>query len=199
MRVRSVLFILVLVVAFVGFVSVGITHAALDFVDWSGTWFTVKVSGTGKAGPVVPPGGTVVTNNISTTTAYLLVDTWEDDAGTYGVVYCTSNGSVWTRHTGFKWPILGGPENFLTLFIFDYEDPQGNIQEFLIPLNVTGKEKPNTAGEINSASFKNLGGVFLQGTMDEYGMYSVKFTGSFIKPAQVVDKVPAGCRIPLLY
>ena len=63
MRVKSVLFSLLLVVAFVGFVSVGITHAALDFVDWSGTWFAVKVSETGKAGPVVPPGGNVVTNN----------------------------------------------------------------------------------------------------------------------------------------
>ena len=196
MRAKSVLFSLSLVVAFVGFVSVGITHAALDFGDWSGTWFTVKVSGTGKAGPIAPPGGTLATNNMTTTTAYLLVDAWEADAGTYDVVYCTFNGSVWTRHTGLEWPVWGAPENFLTLFIFDYEEPQGNIQTFLIPLNVTGKEKPNTAGEKNSASFKNLGGLFLQETVDETGMGSVKFTGSFIKPAQVVDKVPAGCRVP---
>ena len=40
MRVKSILFSLLFVIAFVGFVSVGITHAALDFVDWSGTWFT---------------------------------------------------------------------------------------------------------------------------------------------------------------
>jgi hypothetical protein len=196
MRARSVLFSLLLVIGFVGFVTVGITHAALDFVDWSGTWFTVKVSGTGKAGPVVPPGGTLVTNNISTTTAYLLVDTWEAAAGTYDVVYCTFNGSVWTRHTGFEWPVWGGPENFLTLFFLEYEEPQGTTQTFVIPLNVTGKEKPNTAGEINSASFKNLGGLFLQESVDEAGMGSAKFTGSFIKPAQVVDKVPAGCRVP---
>ncbi len=196
MRVKSVLFSLLLVVAFVGFVSVGITHAALDFVDWSGTWFAVKVSETGKAGPVVPPGGNVVTDNEKTATAYLLVDTWEGIAARYNVVYCTFNGSVWTRHTGLEWLVFGKPENFLTLFVFDYEEPQGNIKTFVIPLNVTGKEKPNTVGEINSASFKNLGGVFLEERVGENSMGSVTFTGSFIKPAQVVDKVPAGCRIP---
>ena len=196
MRVKSVLFSLLLVVTFVGFVSVGITHSALDFVDWGGTWFAVKVSETGKAGPVVPPGGNVGTNNKNTATAYLLVDTWELIAAAYHVVYCTFSGSVWTRRTGFNWPVVGEPENFLTLFFFDYEEPEGNIQTFLIPLNVTGKEKPNTVGEINSASFKNLGGVFSETRVGENGMGSVRFTGSFIKPAQVVDKVPAGCRIP---
>ena len=196
MRVRSVFFSLLLVVAFVGFVSVGITHAALDFVDWSGTWFSVKVSETGKAGPVVPPGGNVVTNNETTATAYLLVDTWEVTTATYEVVYCTFNGSVWTRHTGLEWLVFGGPENFLTLFVFDYEEPEGNTQLFVIPLNVTGKEKPNTVGEINSASFKNLGGAFIEQRVDGGSMGSVKFTGSFIKPTQVGDKVPPGCRIP---
>ena len=160
MRVKSILFSLLFVIAFVGFVSVGITHAALDFVDWSGTWFTVKVSETGKVGPVVPPGGNVVTNNKATTTAYLLVDTWEPTTGIYDVVYCAFDGSVWTRYTGFQWPVSGQPENFLTFFALVYEQPQGTFQTFLIPLNVIGKEKPNTNGEINSASFKNLGGVF---------------------------------------
>jgi len=196
MRVRSVFFSLLLVVAFVGFVSVGITHAALDFVDWSGTWFSVKVSETGKAGPVVPPGGNVVTNNETTATAYLLVDTWEVTTATYDVVYCTFNGSVWTRHTGLEWLVFGKPENFLTLFVFDYEEPEGTTQLFVIPLNVTGKEKPNTVGEINSASFKNLGGAFIEQRVDGGSMGSVKFTGSFIKPTQVGDKVPPGCRIP---
>src|SRR5512139_2956146 len=77
MRVKSVLFSLVVVVAFVGFVSVGITHAALEFVDWSGTWFSVKVSETGKSGTVVPPGCAVGTNNESTTTTYLLIGDWK--------------------------------------------------------------------------------------------------------------------------
>ena len=196
MRVKSVLFSLLLVVAFVGFVSVGITHAALDFVDWSGTWFAVKVSETGKAGPVVPPGGNVVTDNEKTATAYLLVDTWEGIAARYNVVYCTFNGSVWTRHTGLIWPVFGEPENFLTFFLFFTEEPEGNEQSFVIPLNVTGKEKPNTVGEINSASFKNLGGAFIEQRVDGGSMGSVKFTGSFIKPTQVGDKVPPGCRIP---
>jgi len=173
-----------------------ITTSALDFVDWSGTWFSVKVSETGKAGPVVPPGGNVVTNNETTATAYLLVDTWEVTTATYEVVYCTFNGSVWTRHTGLIWPVFGEPENFLTFFLFFTEEPEGNEQSFVIPLNVTGKEKPNTVGEINSASFKNLGGVFFEERVGESGMGSVRFTGSLIKPAQVVDKVPAGCRIP---
>jgi len=196
MRAKSVLFSLVVVVAFVGFVFVGTTHAALDFVNWSGTWFSVKVSETGKSGPVVPPGGAVVTNNESTSTNYLLVDSWDANTATYDVVYCTFNGSVWTRHTGFEWPVDGGePENFLTLFDFSYQETQGTLQTYVIPLNVTGKEKSNTVGEINSASFKNLGGVFFETMVGQRGMGSVKFTGSFIKPDQVVDKVPAGCRV----
>ena len=196
MRVKSVLFSLLVVVAVIGFVSVGISHAALDFVDWSGTWFAVKVSETGKAGPVVPPGGNVVTNNETTATAYLLVDTWEVTTATYDVVYCTFNGSVWVRHTDLEWPVFGGePEDFLTLFDFSYQESEGTLQTYIIPLNVTGKEKSNTVGEINSASFKNLGGVFTEVRPAERGMGSVKFTGSFIKSDQVVDKVPAGCRV----
>jgi hypothetical protein len=127
-----------------------ITTSALDFVDWSGTWFSVKVSETGKAGPVVPPGGNVVTNNETTATAYLLVDTWEVTTATYDVVYCTFNGSVWTRHTGLIWPVFGEPENFLTFFFFSTEEPEGNEQTFVIPLNVTGKEKPRDGEKTTS-------------------------------------------------
>ncbi len=196
MRVKSVFLSLVVVVSFVGFVSVGITHAALDFVDWSGTWFSVKVSESGLAGTVVPPGGNVVNNNEGNTTTYLLVNSWDFDTATYDVVYCTFDGSVWVRHTGLEWPVFGGePDDFLTFFIFSYEESQANLQSYWIPLNVTGKEKSNTVGQINSASFKNYGGVFTEERPTQRGMGSVKFTGSFIKADQVTNKVPAGCRV----
>jgi len=141
MRVKSVLFSLLVVVAVIGFVSVGISHAALDFVDWSGTWFEVKVLRLEKPDQLFL-GSAVVTNNEKTATTYLLVDTWEITTATYGVVYCTFNGSVWTRQTNLEWPVLGGePEDFLTLFDFSYEDAQGSVQTYWIPLNVTGKRK----------------------------------------------------------
>jgi hypothetical protein len=96
-----------------------------------------------------------------------------------------------------EWPVIGGEsENFLTFFNVSFEDGQANQQTYWIPLNVTGKEKNNTAGEINSASFKNLGGVFVEERPSEGGVGTVTFTGSFVKPEKVVDKVPAGCRAP---
>ena len=197
MRVKSVLFSLLVVVAFIGFVSVGITHAALDFVDLTGTWFEVKVSETGIAGPIVPPGGGVVTNNEKKATTYLLVDTLEITTTTYDVVYCTFNGSVWTRQINLEWPVLGGePENFFTLFDFSYQDAQASTQTYWIPLSVTASEKTDTVGDINSASFKNIGGGFIEARVAESGVGSVKFTGSFIKSDQVVKEVPVGCRTP---
>jgi len=198
MRLKTVLFSLLLVVAFIGFVSVGITHAALDFADWSGTWFAVNVSLTGKAAPVVPPSNIVTSNE--TATAYLLVETSAPPG--YDVVYCTFDGSVWTRHTGLEWLVVGEPENFLAFFNFPYSDHLRNRGgEYWIALNVKGKENPNMVGAINSASFKSFSGVFVEerGDTGEGAMGSVKFTGKFIKPSQVVDMVPTGCRIPIVY
>jgi hypothetical protein len=196
MKVKSVLFSLLAVVAFVAFVSVGSARATLGWLDWPTTWFKVKVSETGKIAPVLPLGGSVEKNNEKTTTTYLLVDTLDVTGTTYGVVYCTFDGSVWTRNSG-EWPILGGePENFLTFFDFTYVDAPASVQEYWIPLEIKGKEKSNTAGEISSASFKNLGGVFYEVRVAERGVGSVKFTGSFITPDKVTDQVPPGCRIP---
>jgi len=41
MKVKSVFFSLFVVAAFIGFVSVGVTHA-LSFLDWGATWFRFK-------------------------------------------------------------------------------------------------------------------------------------------------------------
>ena len=49
MKVKNVLFGLLVVVAFVGFVSVGVTHAQITFASWQNAWFEVKQSETGKA------------------------------------------------------------------------------------------------------------------------------------------------------
>ena len=84
MKFKSVLFSLVVVATFIGFIFVGISHADLAFADWGGSWFSVSVSETGKAGPAVatfPLGDEIYTNNEKTSTTYLLVDSYDfDDA-----------------------------------------------------------------------------------------------------------------------
>jgi hypothetical protein len=198
MRVRSVLFGSFVVALLLGFACVGVSHATLDFADWPGTWFKVKVSETGKIGIVVPPGGDVDTNNEKTTTTYLLVDTWDLSTTTYSVAYCTFDGSVWTRNSGpgLNWPVLGGePEDFLTLFTFTYPDAAGSLQTYWVPLNIKGKDQNNATHIVNSASFKNLGGIFLEERVAQRGIGSLKFTGSFIKPDKVASEVPPGCAV----
>ena len=201
MKVKSVLFGLVVVAAFIGFVSVGVTHAELAFADWMSKWFEVSVSETGKAGPAVslfPFGDEIYTNNEKTSTTYLLIDSYDFDTATFDVVYCTFDGSIWTRHEDLEWNALSGePEDFLAFFSVSYEDAQGNDQTYWIPLNVKGKESSNNAGEIKSGSFKNLGGVFTEVREDKTGMGEVKFKGTFIDPDYVVTLVPEGCRIPV--
>ena len=96
MKVKNVLFGLLVVVAFVGFVSVGSVRA-LDWVDWSGTWFKVTVSENGYLANVVPPGGSVVTNNEKSSTTYFLISYLDLSTTSYSTVYCTFDGSVWTQ------------------------------------------------------------------------------------------------------
>ena len=205
MKFKSVLCTMLAVVAFVGFVSVGITHAALGFDDWQGVWFEVKSSETGKSGPVVPLPGSVETNNEKTSITYLLVDTWDLTTTTYGVVYCTFDGSVWTRQTTtapggidpLQLEVLGGqPEDFLTFFNIAYQETPAILQTYWIPIEITGKEDNKNPGVIKSAQFKNLGGIFTEASAGERGVGSVKFTGKFIASDKVVDKFPPGCRIP---
>lgn len=200
MKVKSVLCSLFVVAAFIGFVSVGVTHA-LSFADWGGTWFSVQVTETGKGGSAPGPfyvEDKIYTNNEKATTTYLLVDSYDFNTATYSVVYCVLGASIWTRYTGLQWSAIGGePENFLAFFTVSYEDPDGREQAYWIPLNVKGKESNNNAGEVTSASFKNLGGVFTEVRPDEAGMGEVKFKGSFVDPDYVLTLVPQGCRVPI--
>jgi len=198
MKFKSVLFSLFVVAVFIGFVSVGVSHAELAFADWSGTWFEVSVSETGKAGPPAPVVDEIYTNNEKTSTAYLLIDSYDFDTSTYSVVYCAFGSSIWTRYGDLEWNALAGePKNFLTFFSVTYTVPQGHVQTYWIPLNVKGKESSKYAGEISSGSFKNLGGIFREVREDEIGLGEVKFKGTFIDPEDVVTLVPEGCRIPV--
>lgn len=194
MKVKNVLFGLLVVVAFVGFVSVGSVRA-LDWVDWSGTWFKVTVSENGYLANVVPPGGSVVTNKEKSSTTYFLIDTWDLSTTSYSTVYCTFDGSVWTQNTPEPLFVFGLPTNFLTYFGVTYEDAQASIQTYGIPLNVKGKEEKNTPHTLKSASFINVGGTFYEVRPTERGVGSVKFKGSLIKPDKVADQVPLGCRV----
>jgi hypothetical protein len=198
-KIRSVFFIAIMLI---GFYPLG-TVQALQFADWSEIWFKVKVSETGKAGIVVslltPNGGEVVTNNEKTFDAYLRMGNYVD--ATFYSGYCTFNGTVWATQADLPMEVVGGePERFLTLFNFKRVQSQNITEEYWIPLEIKGKETSNTVGEINSASFKNLGGIFLEeiGTpvVTQRGIGSVKFTGSLIKGTKEVEStVPECCRI----
>ena len=202
MRFRNMVFVLMVAVTVVGFFATG-TARALVFDDWTGTWFKVKMSETGKAGPVVPPGGEVDTNNEKTTTSYLVINSYDISATAYSetafvVGYCVFNGSVWVNHVAV-WPVLGGePEHFLTFLTYSLDEIQNNsLQTSWIPLEVKGKENNKTPGEITSASFKNLGGIFREeiDSIRPYGGVGiVKFSGTLIGSDQVTGTVPPDCR-----
>jgi hypothetical protein len=199
-------------ITLIGFYSISTVHA-LNFADWSGTWFKVTVTETGKAGTVVseltPNGGEVVTNNEKKADAYLKFERFEiaGDPPYFEVGYCSFNGSVWaTQLVGYisglplTLPIIGGePTEYLTFFNFKRQQSQNIVEEYWIPLEVKGKETSQTVGEIKSASFKNIGGIFLEeiGTpvVTQRGVGSLKFKGSFIKSTEVEAKVPEGCRV----
>jgi hypothetical protein len=201
MRLRNMVFILLVAATVFCFFVAGQAQA-LSFDNWEGTWFKVKVSESGKAGPVVPPGGEVVTNNEKTTTAYLVIDSYDISATAYSetvfaVRYCVYNGAAWVNHA-VTWPVLGGePERFLTFMTYSLLEIQNNsLQTSWIPLEVKGKESNKTPGEITSASFKNLGGIFRE-EIDSFipygGVGIVKFSGSLIGADQVNGTVPPGC------
>lgn len=210
MRLRNMVFVLFLAIAVVGFFTTG-TAQALSFDNWEGTWFMVKSSETGKAGPAVtladPDGGKVITNNEKTITSYLVIESFDINVPIYistlditvpafEAGYCVSQGSTWIRYP-VTLPILGGqPENFLTLFSFQVQEALNVYQESWIPLEVKGSDSRQAPGKVSSASFKNLGGIFLEeiASPAQGGIGSVKFKGTFIQLDQVSGKVPFLCR-----
>jgi hypothetical protein len=199
MRFGKIICILLTAVAIIGFFSIG-SVKALDFADWSNTWFKVKITETGKAGTVFPPGGKIVTNNEKTFDAYLIVQSYDFTQTAFVIGYCTFDGTLWTTQLGLSWPIVGGePTKYLTLFSFERQESQNIREEYWIPLEVKGKETTQTVGEINTASFSNLGGIFYEeiGTpvVTQRGAGSVKFTGTQVPRNKVITDVPDGCRI----
>jgi hypothetical protein len=206
MCTKKAKFILFLTVIFLGLCSAG-PVMALDFADWAANiWFKVKVSEKGKAGDVVslstPQGGDVVKNDEKTTDTYLVIQNYNYNDNAFDVAYCTFDGTRWSTQSGFTWPIIGGePTRFLTLFNFTRQQSTNIAEEYWVPLEVRGTEAGNTVGEISSASFQNLGGIFLEtvGTPDitKRGVGSVKFTGSLVKgdATKITSKLPDGCQI----
>jgi hypothetical protein len=201
MKRKSVLFSLFVVAVFVGFVSVGVSHAQNAFADWGGTWFEVTVSETGKAGPPATNPllrDEIYTNNEKATTTYLFIRGYDSETATFDVAYCTFNASTWTSQIDLDWSsVAGEPKKFLAFFSVTYTTPQGHIQTYWIPLEVKGKESNNNPGEIVSGSFKNLGGIFREVRDDEIGMGEVKFKGTFVDPDFVLTVVPEGCRVTI--
>jgi hypothetical protein len=203
MKLKSVVLSLLAVVAFVGFLSVGVTHAQITFESWQDAWFEVKQSEKGKAAAVLP-GGDVETNNEKTIQTYLNILTWDQATATYTAAYCFPDGTgLYTRQITnapapavdpLELPMVGGnPEDFLTFFSIAYQETATIVQTLYVPLQVKGKPLNNNPGQIKSGSFKNLGGIFTEEAELAGGLGSVKFSGKFIPTADVVDKVPLLC------
>ena len=199
MKVKNVLFGLLAVVAFVGFVSVGVTHAQITFASWQDSWFEVKRSETGKAA-LTFPGGPVEKNNEGTTKTYLFIDTWDLSTTSYTAVYCfLGPAGTYTKQTlaPVVLPMIGGnPEDFLTFLALAYQETATIVETLYVPLEVKGKAENNNPGQIKSGSFKNLGGIFIEEADIAGGLGSVKFTGTFIPNDKVNDKVPPLCLLP---
>jgi hypothetical protein len=213
MYMKKINLVFLLAITLIGFNSIN-SAQALQFADWSGTWFKVQVTETGKAGTVVtefnPDGGEVVTNNEKKTNVYLKIQRFEllAEPPYFEVGYCTFNGTVWLTQLyrygatdePLIWPVIGGePTRFLTLFNMKRSQSQNITEEYWIPLEVKGAELNNEVGTINTASFKNIGGIFLEEigspVVVQRGVGSIKFTGSFIKNLNVESVVPEGCRV----
>jgi len=202
MKVKSVFLGLLVVAAFIGFVSVGVSRADLSFLDWEATWFSVQVSETGKGGSaptsIFYEEEKPYTNNEKASTAYLYVENYFVDTASFGVVYCVFNGTGYVRHEGLQWTAVSGRgDNFLAFFSVSYTEEGGRQQTYWIPLNVKGKESSSNAGEIKSGSFTNLGGAFTEVREDVTGMGNVKFKGTFIDSNDVQSVLPDGCKITI--
>ena len=204
MRMKKICFLFFIAITLIGIYPLGIVQA-LNFADWSPIWFKVKISETGKAGlvvsPLTPNGGEVVTNNEKSTTSFLVIDSYDITTTAFSetvfaVRYCVYNGTAWVNHAA-AWPVLGGePEYFLTFLTYSFDEIQNNsLQTSWIPLEVKGTESRQTVGEITSASFKNLGGIFREEiiSISYGGVGIVKFTGSLVGS----DQVPDDCLQPL--
>jgi hypothetical protein len=206
MKVKNVLFGLLVFVAFVGFVSVGVTHAQITFASWQDAWFEVKYSETGKAA-LVHPGGPVEKNNEGTIKTYLNLLTWDPVEATYTAAYCfLGPAGTYIKQTTnapapavdpLVLPMVGGnSEDFLAFFTIAYQETATITSTLYVPLEVKGKPLNNDPGKIKSGSFKNLGGIFIEESELAGGLGSVKFTGTFIPTDKVADKVPPLC-LPL--
>jgi hypothetical protein len=199
MKLKSALLSLLAAVAFVGFVSVGVTHAQITFASWQQSWFEVKYSETGKAA-LTFPGGPVEKDNEGTTKTYLFIDTWDLSTTSYTAAYCfLGPAGTYTKQTvdPVVLPMIGGnPEDFLTFLAVSYQETATIVETLYVPLEVKGKAEKNNPGEIKSGSFKNLGGIFIEEADVAGGLGSVKFTGTFIPTANVTAKVPPLCLVP---
>jgi hypothetical protein len=146
----------------------------------------------------------VNTNNEKTTTSFLVIETYSISQtvfseSNFAVGYCVQDTStptpLWIKLPTTIYVLGGNPENFLAFFNFPVQETANIYQTYWIPLEVKGKENKQVAGEIASASFKSLGGIFFEEVELPAlgGIGSVKFTGSFISQENVTKKIPAAC------
>jgi hypothetical protein len=204
MKIRK-MFLGLVVLGFVGVLMVG-TVQALDFEDWSQVWFKLQVKQNvngenGKIGGAVPPGDSSLSKYKDKFNVYLVVESCTELSPACEVTLCTFDGTTWGRQSTTEWPLLAGnPEKFLTLFDFTYtENPLTPItQRFLTPLQVSAKVSNSNPHEITGASIQNLGGAFLVTVGDpaeQVATGAAQITSSWVQPQNVLEKVPAGCRV----
>lgn len=199
MKSRKMLLVFGVVVGLMGAFAVG-TGQALDFDDWNQVWFKVQATEKGKIGDAIPPGSSSLHGFQDNHNFFLVVERFDDATVSLVVTLCNFNGTLWIRQPSGTWPLLAGdPEQFLTLFDFTFAENSVNIERVVIPLKVKASANNKNPHTITGASISSLAGVFLVAfgqNADEYATGSVKFTGSWINPDNVVTRVPDGCRLP---
>lgn len=206
MKIRGMFVGLLAVVGFVGVLMVG-TVQALDFLDWNQVWFKLQVKqnpdkSRGKIGDAIPPGNNILGNYTDSFKTYLVVESCDPVAlvPSCDVTLCTFSGTTWGRQPTSTWPLLaGGPEKFITLYDYTYNEDPTVRQRFLSPLLVKASVNDNkNPHKITGASITNLGGAFLVLVGDpavQYAVGKVVLESTWIAPNDVTNKVPTGCLV----
>ncbi len=206
MKIKGSVLSMLAVVGFVGVFMVGSVQA-LDFVDWNQVWFKLQVKQNpdktrGKIGDAIPPGSDTLGNYTDGFKTYLVVESCDPLAmvPACDVTLCTFNGTTWGRQATTAWPLLGGgPQKFITLFDFTYNEDPNIQQRFLTPLLVKATVNDNkNPHKITGASIMNLGGAFLVqigNPVTQYAAGKVVLESTWIAPSSVSDKVPPLCLV----
>lgn len=176
-----------MVVILIGFFSLS-TANAWDMDDWGGKWFSITVKQKGYVyGSQALNLGFGSDNETATT--FLKITGWDGNF-LYGfVIYSGEDEALEAKPLNLK-VIAGTNLDFLCYF------PESKIISTMtmgFTARITGKLNTKT-GSLKSATFKSLGGYYLEEESSEYFAGGLTITGKWISE----DKVPSEIRSLIL-